>query len=108
MAAAGAALAVYPALLENVLKEAGVEYVLYDQKTHEGVVMLAPLKGEDRIRVKARDEYSNVVPGPGIAWIYDAVRATVVFDDANQVADFVGAMLENKVAGVKIIKLKNR
>jgi len=48
------------------------------------------------------------VPGPGIAWIYDAVRATVVFDDADQVADFIGAMLDSKVEGVKIIKLKNR
>ena len=102
-AAAETALAKYPDLLAEVLKAAGVEYVLYDHETHEGIVMLAPLKGQERIRVKARDEYNNVEPGPGIAWIYDAVRATVVFDDADQVANFIGAMLDAKVEGVKII-----
>ena len=103
VAAAETALAKYPDLLAEVLKTAGVEYVLYDHETHEGVVMLAPLKGQERIRVKARDEYNNIEPGPGIAWIYDAVRATVVFDDADQVANFIQAMLDAKVGGVKII-----
>ena len=106
MGAAKAALEQYPEKLKSLLKSAGTEPVLYNHDTHEGILMLAPLKGEDRIAVKARDEYNNVKPGPGIAWIYDAVRATAVMDDANQVADLIEALL--KVDGVKIIKLKNR
>ena len=39
VAAAKVALAIYPDLLAEVLKTAGVENVPYDHDTHDGVVM---------------------------------------------------------------------
>lgn len=67
-------------------------------------VILPPLKPRDRAYEKAKEEYSDRVPGPPESWLYDVVRSSVVCKSYKQVTDV------NKWLGknVHIVQSKNR
>ena len=41
-------------------------------------IKIVDLKAGDRIATKAKDDYDDRVPGPGISWVFDVLRARYV------------------------------
>jgi tetratricopeptide (TPR) repeat protein len=70
------------------------------------MVHLAPLKGRERATAKAKDDYSGRTAGPGEAWLFDIVRASVECETEAQIAAVVAQILASP--NVEVIRLKNR
>jgi tetratricopeptide (TPR) repeat protein len=81
----------------------------------------APLKGRSRAAEKALDDYSNRIPGPGISWLFDIVRASIECEseaDICSIVDFLSRsnngidneFVDHNLSGVafKLMRLKNR
>ena len=82
----------FPAVLDKLLESAGLSTKPYDAETHQGHVMLAPLKGKARIEAKTAS-WGKVDPGPPCSWIFDVVRATYLADTPAEVAALLDALL---------------
>ena len=74
--AASMAKKVFDAKLEAMAEAVGLG---------EGALVLPPLKGAARAAEKAANDYGERAPGPGVAWLMDIVRASIVVDDEDQV-----------------------
>jgi tetratricopeptide (TPR) repeat protein len=70
------------------------------------MIHLAPLKGRERATAKANDDYSGRAAGPGEAWLFDIVRASVECETEAQIAAVVAQILASP--NVEVIRLKNR
>jgi tetratricopeptide (TPR) repeat protein len=70
---------------------------------------VACLKGQQRSSEKANDDYSERVPGPGIAWVNDVIRGNVICETIHQMKD-VMLSLDDEVKKVngQMVKCKNR
>ena len=90
-----AAIPVFKALLTDVLTAAGlpVDYL-----------HMAPLKGAERAVEKARDDYDKRVDGPGLSWLFDMVRGSVICEQPEEVE----RVIEHLVKRGCVVRLKNR
>jgi tetratricopeptide (TPR) repeat protein len=70
---------------------------------------IAPLKGQQRTSEKANDDYEKRNPGPGITWVNDIVRGSIVCETIKQMKEVMTVLLA-EVGDVKgeIAKCKNR
>jgi tetratricopeptide (TPR) repeat protein len=66
--------------------------------------VVAPLKPRARASEKAQEEYGYRIPGPGEAWLYDILRASVTCKTFKQLADVNRWLKEN----VHIVEAENR
>ena len=77
-------------------------------------VRVAPLKGRARAGAKAAADYGGAgrdasLDGPGCAWVFDVVRAAVVFDRSEKVKKLWIHLLQlEKRKIVKVVRVKNR
>lgn len=66
---------------------------------------VAPLKGRERALQKAKDDYNDREPGPGIAWLFDIVRGMVICEAEAEICKLLETL---KTSSFDIIRLKNR
>ena len=76
-------------------------------------VVCPPLKGQSRAVEKALDDYSQRVPGPGISWLFDIVRASIECDNDLQIAAVIDYLMEltthnESNTQIRVIRMKNR
>ncbi|CAJ1949233.1 unnamed protein product [Cylindrotheca closterium] len=69
-------------------------------------IKLPELKGRERASRKAQDDYSGRVPGPGIAWLYDVLRCSILFQSADQVLKCIDILEQDET--FHIVKVQNR
>ena len=79
-----AAIPVSKSLLTDVLTAVGlpVDYL-----------HMAPLKGAERAVEKARDDYEKRVDGPGLSWLFDMVRGSVICEQPEEVHRVIEQLL---------------
>ncbi|CAJ1966465.1 unnamed protein product [Cylindrotheca closterium] len=65
-----------------------------------------PLKGRKRAREKSDDDYIHRTPDPGLSWLYDIVRGSIVFSSVDQIAACLEIMKADDA--IHIVKAKNR
>mmetsp|Transcript_8307 Transcript_8307/g.19997 ORF Transcript_8307/g.19997 Transcript_8307/m.19997 type:complete len:746 (-) Transcript_8307:650-2887(-) len=70
------------------------------------LVAIAPLKGRQRARAKALDDYNERTPGPAISWLFDIVRGSIEFSSAAQIIKCIALIQKDK--DIHIVKAKNR
>jgi hypothetical protein len=60
-------------------------------------IRVVDLKDPERVRAKAEKEYSGTIrqPGPGISWVCDVVRASVVCTSLQQIVNVVEWLQDN-------------
>ena len=63
-------------------------------------------KGKQRASEKARDSYSTKEPGPPESWLFDIVRGSILFENADQIFDFLNLIRDDK--SIAVLKSKNR
>mmetsp|Transcript_16208 Transcript_16208/g.39626 ORF Transcript_16208/g.39626 Transcript_16208/m.39626 type:complete len:105 (-) Transcript_16208:254-568(-) len=59
-----------------------------------------------RAEAKADDDYAHRRPGPGVSWLYDIVRASILFSDADQIAACLEILHSNP--SIHIATARNR
>jgi hypothetical protein len=65
---------------------------------------IGPMKARDRSKEKAKDSYSDRVPGPPESWMYDILRATITCPSVEVLLELITWLETN----AHIIKAKNR
>ena len=105
-AAAEKAYPHFTELLREVGKAAGLSKAGLTVPEVESGCFWAPLKSRERAGVKGEVDYGNREPGPGIAWVYDIVRGTLLFDDEGCCLAVLKYL--DEAEGVEVIQIKNR
>lgn len=67
-------------------------------------IVVAPIKQRARASQKAQEEYTYRIPGPGEAWLYDVLRASVICKSYKQMSDVNKFLKES----VHIVECANR
>lgn len=69
-------------------------------------VTFAPLKGKDRAQEKARDDYSKRTPDPGVSWLFEIVRGSILFSTSEQMVAALQVLQDDP--SIHLVKAKNR
>lgn len=69
-------------------------------------ITFAPLKGKTRAQEKARDDYSQRNPDPGVSWLFDIVRGSISFTSADQMISVLQMLQDDP--SIHVVKAKNR
>jgi tetratricopeptide (TPR) repeat protein len=111
----GSVTETFPELYEAASKarnifESYVSELLFRTGIRPQALHVAPLKGLPRATEKANDDYSNRRPGPGLSWLFDVVRASVVCSSEEEILNLVEALRHDtgSAAPAMLIRLKNR
>lgn len=102
--AAEVAFPVYQKLIHSILD--GVHEADSSESSNDINVTFAPLKGKDRAQEKARDDYSQRTPDPGVSWLFDIVRGSILFSSADQMIAALQVLQDHP--SIHIVKAKNR
>ncbi|CAJ1946549.1 unnamed protein product [Cylindrotheca closterium] len=103
--AAEVAFPVYQNLIHSLIDKVHTHH----QSTNDDddiQLTFAPLKGKDRAQEKARDDYSQRTPDPGVSWLFDIVRGSLFFASADQMIATLQVLQEDP--SIHIVKAKNR
>jgi tetratricopeptide (TPR) repeat protein len=85
---------------KNLVESLGQSVVGFSK----GDIEVAPIKQRARASQKAQEEYTYRIPGPGEAWLYDVLRASVICKSYKQMSDVNKFLKES----VHIVDCQNR
>ncbi|CAJ1933337.1 unnamed protein product [Cylindrotheca closterium] len=94
---------IYRQTLENIVDQV---YSFCGCNKDDIQILGVPLKGSERAQEKADDDYSKRKPGPGVSWLYDIVRASIIFSTTEQIARCLEAIRDDP--SIRVVKAKNR
>ena len=102
---------IFVAKLQEVLERAGnLPNVVCDgHDAGSGNLMVAPLKGVDRIEAKVESYFKKTWPASKYSVVHDVVRGTYIADSVKDAADLVQWLKEHgEQAGVQLVRVENR
>lgn len=102
--AADVAFPIYQTMIKNIVDK--VCQVCGVEDRDSIYLTFAPLKGRDRAKEKAEDDYAKRNPDPGVSWLFDIVRGSVEFTSAEQIMTCLKLMKDDP--SIHIVKAKNR